>query len=240
MFEIFRKLIGKLKGDKSGSSLSVTNTDQSRKNKKIKKNKGQFVDDSSDCSTNVTGDSNTVNSHNISEINNYYGEESASSDLVVVARWYNRIPYKREPSFDLGVQTISLVPSEPNFIFPTFTVNLSEQCDDKNALYILIQRNSFIKNLKLKAVRMNLDVCKYESTESKSLFGLLNTPKAFLIQCSEFRVGDGEIVLIFGFDKQGKHYEQTFTFTAINNSSEFVIKEYVEPKRVINLDHFSF
>ena len=68
MFDFFRKLVGKLKRDKSGSSLSVTSTDQSRKNKKIKKNKGQFVDDSSDCSTNVTGDSNTINSHNISEL----------------------------------------------------------------------------------------------------------------------------------------------------------------------------
>ena len=87
---------------------------------------------------------------------------------------------------------------------------------------------------------MKLDVCQYENAEGKSIFGLLDTPKAFLIQCSEFRVGNGEIILIFGFDKQGGHYEQTFTFTATNNGNEFVIKEYMEPKRVINLDHFSF
>lgn len=248
MLKLFRKIIELFRSDKSDKSqvaYTVSYADQSRKNKKSKKNKGRQVFDSSiDNSTTVAGDGNVldshnvVGSHNVTETNNYYGSNPPLSDLVVAVRWLNLVPHRSHHEKSGIADIYYLEPIDPNYIKPTFNVVFSEQYNERNALYVLVQRNPYIKNLKLKSIKLSLDTCQYESTDCKDLVGLVDTPKAFAVQCSDFRVGSGKIFLTFRFEKEGRHFLQEFVFDALNDSNEFVMREY--PVANLDFEHFTF
>ena len=53
---IFKKIAGLFQGSKPLVNAEVSTKDESRKNKKVKKNKGQVVDNSIDNSTQIAGD----------------------------------------------------------------------------------------------------------------------------------------------------------------------------------------
>ena len=238
MCGFFKKIFSSFKGDEPLIDTEVSTSVQSRKNIKTKKNKGTVVDKSTDNSTSVAGDGNTVGSNNAT--NNYFLGNSPTDDLIIIARWKNLVPHKIVTQKNGLDEFNLLVPDDPNYVESTFDVELTEQYDEQNAVYVLVQRNPFIKNLKLKGLKMNLDTCQYESTECKSIIGILDTPKAFAIQCSKFRVGNGQITLVFQFDKEKKHYRQEFNFEVLNNHNEFIIRNYTEPELDIDWDKFSF
>lgn len=238
MCKFFKKILSAFNKSEPPTDVEVSTSIHSRKNTKTKKNKGQVVDISTDNSTNVAGDGNTIGSNNAT--NNYFLGNPPTDDLIIIARWQNLVPHKIVKQKDGLDEFNILVPIDPNYVESTLSVELSEQYDEQNAIYVLVQKNPFIKNLKLKGVIMHLDTCQYESTDCKSIIGLLDTAKAFTIQCSKFCVGSGTLTLIFQFEKNKKHYQQEFIFEVLNNNNEFIIRDYTEPELDIDWQKFSF
>ena len=231
---IFKKIAGLFQGSKPLANAEVSTKDESRKNKKVKKNKGQVVDNSIDNSTQIAGDQ-INDSHDSIAIG-----EIQTKDLVVVARWNHLVPHKIE-RVEQGIDSFNVLqPVDASFQRAKISVELTPTYNEQESIYVLLQRNPYIKNIKLKAVKLALDSCSYQRNSIKSIIGLLDTSKAFTIQSSEFKRGQGEITLIFGFQIDGQPYRQQFVFTAKNNSDEFFIREYSEPELDIDWENYKF
>lgn len=225
---IIKKIADFFRGSNPLVNTEVSTHDDSRRNKKVKKNKGSVVDNSIDNSTQIAGDQ--INDSHDSIIVG----DVPTKDLIVVARWNHLVPHKIEKVVQ-GIDSFNVLrPIDPHFQKATFSVDLTPTYSEKNSLYVLLQRNPYLKNIKLKAVKMVLDACTCQSDDTKSIIGLLDTPKAFTIQSSDFMIGNGEITLVFGFQLEGIAFRQAFVFTARKNSSEFFLREYSEPERDVD------
>lgn len=234
MLPIFKKIAELFKGGKPSINAEVSVKDESRRNKKTKKNK-RSIDQSVDNSTQIAGDQYNNDSHDT-----VYVGEVETPDLVVSARWNHLVPHKivNERS---GIDSFNVLqPVDSTFRRATFSVKLTETYDEHNAIYVLIQRNPYVKNLKLNSISVQLDSGNYQSDNAHRIIGLLDTPKSFTIDSSTIKIGTGEIELCFGFEREGRHYNQNFIFMAKSDSSEFIIREYNEPELDIDWTHFSF
>lgn len=207
-----------------------TNTKKIKKSKKLKNS----IDNSVDNSTNIAG-----NQDNSTHENNFYMQPT-SKDLIVSVRWSNLIPHKIEKVKN-GIDCFNVLkPIDENHISPSLAIDFDDSNNNKNALYVLIKANSFIKNLVIKSIQFSLDTSSTSIVQQKNVFGILDKDRSFTLLDGSMKIGNGIIVLIFGFDYENRHYKQSFSFTVTDNSDEFVLKQYEEPELDINWSNFHF
>ena len=212
-------------------SMDMRVKSDSKNIKKIKKNRAT-IDNSQDNSFNNNG---TIIDQSATSI---YSENS--KDLIVHARWNHLVPHKIEHVKN-GIDCFNvLMPVEKSFLPAALEIHLENSSNKTNAVYVLLKRNSFIKNIHVKSITIKTDSNMVVVKEYRDLYGLLDKDQSFLIIHDGLCIGECIITIEFGFMIEKRSYKQEFTFIAKNDSKEFVMPKYQDAQDDIDWEHFSF
>lgn len=213
-------------------SIDVDVKSDSKSIKRVKKNKTS-IDNSHDNSFNNSG---TIIDQSSTSI---YSENT--KDLVVSARWNQLVPHEIK-QVRKGIDSFNVLqPVDVAFLPAVLEVNLDNSNNRANAVYFLLRRNSFIKNIHIKSIVVENETgIIVRVRENKDLYGLLDKDRSFLIIHDGLIIGKCIITVEFGFLMEKSSYKQAFTFMAQATHDEFIMPKYQNAELDIDFDQLTF
>lgn len=210
-----------------GSDVVVkTNIDKHDKKIVSKKKLSRSVDNSS--ISNIDKQFTYTNNGIIQNIQN---EERVETDdkFILTARWYYLVPHKIVKENN-GIDQLNILkPRDESFVKPSLTLYYDSNRDKYHGVYFLAKCNNAIANLKVERLELVLDTCSCTLNTTKNIFGTIETDKSFVLFESSMNEGEGIVQIDVSYEKNEKTYKQIFSFTASNNSKEFVMSKYSKP-----------
>ncbi len=234
LFDFITTFFNKDQKEKSLLEVNTSIHSQDKVNSKSKR-----IKKGNDNSINVIGDDTKVDDHSTTVQCDQYNQQNyyldnESSDLIVHARWLYNVPHEIKRVQNEIDSFNVLSPIDPNYIQPSLRVTLDDVDDKYHGVYFCITKNVAIKNLKLLSIELSLDTCQTSFNGNEDVFAIIDKSSSFVVYGKDYKEGNGNINVVFGFSKDKVDYKQRFCFTVMNNSNEFVQKKYEYPSRDID------
>lgn len=234
MFKLFTsasKILTKIfSNDKALIEINSSNQSQNHDNSKSKriKNGNDNSINANNSSVNITYDHSSTNIDK--SVQHYQVLNDTETDLIIHARWHSRVVYDVKPVQDVVGTYMVGVPRDPNYVQPSLNICFDEEINKDGGIYFCVAKNLTIKNLRIISIELSLDTCQTSITETRDILGIIDTNSSFVVFGKGFNVGNGNINVVFAFCKDNTNYKQRFSFSATDDSKEFVLKRYDKPE----------
>lgn len=202
------------------NSTKINNSKHIKQNPKIKGNNNQV---------NYGNGNYYLNDNSIHYLTNYT-EADYNKVFVVKMRWNHLVPHQIIEKKN-GIDCFNVLePIEKDFLKTDDVVELTDGCNKYHGLYLRFRHNPTICNLTINKLTIKTDKNDIDVIVNKNVCGLLDTDKAIVINHKDLQEGKGIIKLTIGYEKEIYHYSQEFEFEAKNDSNEFILRKYQDPK----------
>ncbi len=221
-FQKFRDVLTKV--DKSTNTDNSINTDNTTKINNSKHSK-QVVKGNN----NNFGTQNTITNNIANHFSEVYTEEDYNKIFILKMRWRHLIPHKIVKE-ENGIDSFNVLkPCEQDFLRTNDIIELTDNCNKYQGLYLRFRHNPTITNLAIKELKVDTDKTNFEINKQIDICGLLDVDKAVIINHKDLMEGIGTISITICYDKDGLRYQQNFEFQAKKDSKEFILRKFREP-----------